>query len=448
MKSLAKFSFLLPLLLIYSCGGGGGSSDSNNGSGNGNATNLPVINSFSSDQTSVVVGNSITLSWTTSYATTCVASGSWGGARATNGSETLIMSNRGTFEYFLVCTNSSGSSGQKSVSIEVTSDNSGTGNPYDEDKPSYCRATESNGSNYWLEEFDSNVLNTNYFSYQVGNGFMSGGQWVPGWGNDEEQYYTSCQNGYSKECDASTGTTENTFIENGYLKIQPIYWNPSYGQTPFDDPYCANNDCSSWGGTFDYTSGKLITSDKFSVSPGSEVTVCFKVPEGSGHWPAFWMMPQGFESDEKSWPRDGEIDIMEHMYSNQDNQIQSTVHYGNDYENHKFKYAIETVPQNVNFVDKFHSITFKWVNNKLEFYLDTFDQPFHSLDYSTDQDFSNGTYWPFNEPFYLIMNVAVGGTNGGFIDNSKYCQDAECSNLADPDKGRLLIDYIEVKNIN
>ncbi|EJP72555.1 MAG: putative YD repeat protein [SAR86 cluster bacterium SAR86B] len=138
MKSLVKFSFLLPLLLIYSCGGGGGSSDSNNGSGNGNTTNLPVINSFSSDQTSVVVGNSITLSWTTSYATTCVASGSWGGARATNGSETLIMSNRGTFEYFLVCTNSSGSSGQKSVSIELHLIFS-TGDPYDE-TASYCRA--------------------------------------------------------------------------------------------------------------------------------------------------------------------------------------------------------------------------------------------------------------------------------------------------------------------
>ena len=57
----------------------------------------------------------------------------------------------------------------------------------------------------------------------------------------------------------------------------------------------------------------------------------------------------------------------------------------------------------------------------------------------------NGMYWPFNEPFYLIMNVAVGGTNGGYINNSKYCQDSECSNLDNPDKGRLLIDYIEVK---
>lgn len=448
MKSSSKINLLVSIFLISACGGGGGGSSSDSNGGSGSSTNLPVINSFTADQTSIVVGNSITLSWSTSYATTCIASGSWGGAKATNGSETLLMANRGTFEYFLVCSNSSGSSGQKSVTIEVTANTTGGGDPYDEDKPSYCRATENNGANYWLEDFTSNTLDTNYFTYQTGNGFFSGGQWVPGWGNDEEQYYTSCENGYSKECDASTNTTENTFIEDGYLKIQPIYWNTNYGQTPFDDPYCATNDCSSWGGTFDYTSGKLVTSDKFTVSPGSEVTVCFKVPEGSGHWPAFWMMPQGFENDEKSWPRDGEIDIMEHMYSNQDNQIQATVHYGNDYQNHKYIWGVETVPQNVNFVDKFHSITFKWVEDKLEFYLDTFDQPFHSIDRSTAQDFMNGTYWPFNESFYLIMNVAVGGTNGGYINHSKYCQDADCTNLADPDKGRLLIDYIEVKSID
>ena len=449
MKNLLKISLLSSIFLISACGGGGGggsSSNSSGGSGNsGSTSNQAVINSFSADQTSIVAGNSITLSWSSSYSTSCSASGSWDGSKATSGTEVLLMSDVGTFEYLLVCSNSSGSSAQKSVSIEVTENTSGSGNPYDQDKPSYCRATSNSGSNYWLEDFTSNILDTNNFSYETGNGFFSGGQWVPGWGNDEEQYYTSCENGYSKDCNASTGTTENTFIEDGYLKIQPIYWNTGYGQTPFNDPYCATNDCSSWGGTFDYTSGKLVTKNKLNVSPGSEVTVCFKVPEGSGHWPAFWMMPQSFDNNDTSWPRDGEIDIMEHMYSNQDNQIQATVHYGMDYQNHKYKYAIETVPQNVNFVDKFHSITFKWETNKLEFYLDTFDEPFHSIDYTTEPDFINGIYWPFNEPFYLIMNVAVGGTNGGYINNSKYCQDSECSNLDNPDNGRLLIDYIEVK---
>ena len=434
--------------LVTSCGGGGGgSSDSNSGSG-GNNYAPPVINSFTSSEYSIVSGNSVTLSWSSSNASTCAGAGSWGGAKPTNGNETFILSNTGTYEYILTCSDSAGTgSVQASLSITVTS-NPSSSDPYEEDKPSYCRSTDNAGPNYWLEDFDSNVLDLESFSYETGNGFFSGGQWVPGWGNNEEQYYTSCENGYSKECNASTNTTENTFIEDGYLKIQPIYWNPNYGQTPFDDPYCATNDCSSWSGTFDYTSGKLVTSDKLTASPGTEVTVCFKVPEGSGHWPAFWMMPQGFKDDEKSWPRDGEIDIMEHMYSNQDNQIQSTVHYGNSYQEHTYKWGVETVPQNVNFVDKFHSITFKWIEDRLEFYLDTFDEPFHIINRSTDADFINGTYWPFNESFYLIMNVAVGGTNGGYIDRNKYCQDVECSNLSDPDRGRLLIDYIEIKSIN
>ena len=157
------------------------------------------------------------------------------------------------------------------------------------------------------------------------------------------------------------------------------------------------------------------------------------------------MMPQ---VGEYGWPKDGEIDIMEHMYSNQENQIQSTIHYSNNNSVHSYKWAVETVPQNVNFVDKFHSITFRWIEDRLEFYLDTYNEPFHSIDRSTNQDFINGAYWPFNESFYLIMNLAVGGTNGGDINNNKYCQDIECSNLSEPDKGRLLIDYIEVKSIN
>ena len=126
-----------------------------------------------------------------------------------------------------------------------------------------------------------------------------------------------------------------------------------------------------------------MTKNKLNVSPGSEVTVCFKVPEGSGHWPAFWMMPQSFDNNDTSWLEMVRWILWSICTLNQDNQIQATVHYGMDYQNHIYKYAIETVPQNVNFVDKFHSITFKWETNKLEFYLDTFDEPFHSIDYLT-----------------------------------------------------------------
>lgn len=445
MKFKYFYNILLTTILI-SCGGGGGGGSSTS---DPVITINPIINTFLSSSNSITVGGSVELTWTTNNTIGCSAGGDWTGDKKQSDSETLTLSEIKTYTFSLTCRGEDPQNTvTKSITIEV-SDSSGSGSDiYAEDNSSYCKVPENNTSNYWIEEFNSEVLNTEFFSYEVGNGFFSNGQWVDGWGNDESQYYTSCDEGYSKFCNESTEATENTFIENGYLKIQPIYWNPDYGQTPFDDPYCENNDCSSWSGTFNYTSGKLITRDNFTVGPGNEVTVCFRVPEGSGHWPAFWMMPQSSEDNIKSWPRDGEIDIMEHMSSNQDNQIQSTVHYADTNSVHSYKWGIETIPQNVNFVDKFHSITFRWIEDKLEFYLDTDNEPFHSIDRSTSQDFINGAYWPFNESFYLIINLAVAGTNGGEPNNNKYCQDIECSNLSEPDKGRLLIDYIEVKSIN
>ena len=73
MKSSSKINLLVSIFLISACGGGGGGSSSDSNGGSGSSTNLPVINSFSADQTSIVVGNSITLSWSTSYATTSVS---------------------------------------------------------------------------------------------------------------------------------------------------------------------------------------------------------------------------------------------------------------------------------------------------------------------------------------------------------------------------------------
>ena len=60
----------------------------------------------------------------------------------------------------------------------------------------------------------------------------------------------------------------------------------------------------------------------------------------------------------------------------------------------------------------------------------------------------NNDYWPFNNNFYLLINVASGGNGGGLPDTSKFCQDIICSNLPDKERGRLLIDYIEIKSID
>lgn len=441
MKLQDLFNLSLLIILMSCGGGGGGSSDLSQP-----ITINPVINTFTSSSSSITAGDSIDLTWTTTYTITCTASGDWSGTKSLSGSETLTLSNPESYTFTLTCSGEdSQNTTSKSVTVLVLS-------IYTEDKSSYCASPNNDSSSYWLEDFSSNVLNENIFTYQESNGFCAtpgcpngDSDYVNGWGNNEIQYYTSCRDGYSKNCNSETNTTENAFIEDGYLKIQPIYWNPENNQQPFDDPYCKDNTCTS-GRTWDYTSARIMTSSKKVISPGSEITVCFKHPDGMGHWPAIWMLPQGFVEGEKQWPRDGENDLVEHMKNHLAYETQSTIHFGsNGQPRHIWK--IESVPADVNFYDKFHSVTMKWHIDKIEYFLDTQTEPYLTIEKGATTEF-NTEYWPFNNNFYLILNVASGGNGGGDPDTSRYCQDIECSNLDNKDNGRLLIDFIEVKSID
>ena len=440
-----KYKYFLNFLLIVtliSCGGGGGG-----GSSDPEPPSIfnPVINTFTSSSSSITSGNSIDLSWTTTNAISCSGSGDWDGSKATgSGSETLTLTDVKTYTFTLTCRGeSSQNTVSKSVTVEVTESN---GSIYSEDKASYCATPSNDSSSYWLEEFTSNILDENIFTYQESNGFCAtpgcpngDSDFVQGWGNNEAQYYTSCRDGYSKNCNSETNTTENAFIENGFLKIQPIYNSSS----PFEDPYCDDKSCSY---TWDYTSARIMTSGKKVISPGTEITVCFKHPEGMGHWPAIWMLPQGFVEGQKKWPQDGENDLVEHMQNHQAYETQSTIHFGSTGTSRNI-WQIESVPANVDFFDKFHSVTMKWRTDKIEYFLDTQTQPYFTIIKDDRSEFNND-YWPFNEDFYLILNVASGGNGGGSPDTSKFCQDAECSNFEDKDRGRFLIDYIEIKSID
>lgn len=414
----------------------GGSSSDNSG-GTGMPSN-PMINTFSSTASSVSINTSVTLSWTTSNTSSCSASGDWSGTKSLNGSEDITLDEAKTYSFTLTCSGASGTSNATStLTVEVSSvDGSDI---YSEDKPSYCKDPLNDSSNYWLENFDSDVLDADTFTYQLGNGFnASDGSWVSGWGNSELQYYTGPGEGYAKNYNASLNSTENLFIEDGYLKIQPIFNDSDI----FQDPFCADGSCSyEWP----HTSARIITSSKKIFEKPSRITICFKVPDGTGHWPALWMLPQGFIEGTKSWPTDGEIDLME-ARGRVANEIGSTLHFGNSL-NRVMINKSETVPNSVNFQDKFHSVTFEWRENSIKMYLDTQESPFYEE--SSDSTEFNNNYYPFNEKFYLLLNVASGGDFDTFgVDTSMFCHDNECSNLEDPDRGRLVIDYIEYKSID
>ena len=430
-----KIARFLIILLLVSCGGGGGSESSNLDQ---TVTINPVINIFTSSSVSITVSSSVDLTWSTTNTVSCSASGDWNGSKSLSGSENLVLSDVKTYTFTLTCR---GEDPQniisKSIDVEVSSINGS--DIYSEDKASYCKDPINNSSSYWIENFDSNIFNEDIFTYQLGNGFnASDGSWVGGWGNNELQYYTGPGTGYAKKYNSATNTTENLFIENGYLKIQPIY-NTS---NVFQDPYCADGSCSfEWP----HTSARVITSSKKIFEKPSRITICFKVPDGTGHWPAIWMLPQGFIEGTKTWPTDGEIDLME-ARGRIANEIGSTLHFGNSLSRVMINKA-ETVPNSVNFHDKFHSVTFEWQENSIKVYLDTQETPFYEE--SSDSTEFNSNYYPFNESFYLLLNVASGGDYDTFgVDTNMYCHDEECSNLADPDRGRLIIDYIEYKSID
>ena len=436
---LHNYYYFLALIFLFSCGGGG----CNNSSTIDDGISInPIINFFRVNNTTISSGEYVTLSWQSTNAISCTAGGDWSGTKNVTNTQSIQLNEIKTFNFTLVC---SGEAGQKSstayVSVIVTSVQT---NIYSEDKDSYCATPENNNHNtYWLEEFDDQIFDDNYFTYQQGNGFnASNGQWIGGWGNNELQYYTAAGENNSKFYNSANNTTENLFIEDGSLIIQPIFDN----ETLFDDPFCLDNSGCDY--KWEHTSARIITSNKLTISPGSEVTVCFKHPDGTGFWPAIWMLPEGFIEGEKNWPYDGENDLVEHMINHQSYETQSTIHFGSP-GNADLIYKIHSVPTDVDFFDKFHSVTMKWELNKIQYFLDTSETPYFTIIKDQTTEF-NTNHWPFNEDFYLIVNVAVGGNNAGGDnpDLTNFCTNKDCTNLVNKDDGRLLIDYIEVKSID
>ncbi|SEK26297.1 Glycosyl hydrolases family 16 [Aquimarina amphilecti] len=207
----------------------------------------------------------------------------------------------------------------------------------------------------WADEFDTNgAPNATNWTYDLGTGDN-------GWGNGESQSYTD---------DAS-----NVIVEDGLLKITAKAEN---------------------GG---YTSSRIKTQDLFSFTYG-KVDVRAKLPTGGGTWPAIWML--GSNITEVGWPNCGEIDIMEHVGNNQD-VVSSALHFpGNNGGNAIFE---ETNIAGAS--TDFHVYSVEWSSTEIVFSID--GNPYHTYPYSNNLPF-------YNNDFFLILNVAMGGTFGGAID--------------------------------
>lgn len=214
----------------------------------------------------------------------------------------------------------------------------------------------------WSDEFNTGPLDQSKWVYELGGG---------GWGNNELQAYTN--------------SGDNVLVSNGNLVIQAR---------------------RQQSGSNMYTSGRLITKGKQSFQYG-RIDVRAKVPKGKGIWPAIWML--GADIDQNNWPKCGEIDIME-LRGSRPKELLSTMHYGNSAAERRYKGTTQTLA--VDLSEDFHVFSVVRSKDLLRFHLDGNPQPYYTFTAADANPF------PFNNPFFLILNVAVGGDFDGNPDAS------------------------------
>jgi beta-glucanase (GH16 family) len=210
----------------------------------------------------------------------------------------------------------------------------------------------------WHDEFDGDAINSANWTFDIGGG---------GWGNGEAEFYTA--------------RPENARVENGMLVIEAR-------QEKYEGSY--------------YTSARLKTQGLQSFQYG-RFEARLQVPGGAGLWPAFWMLGEDFNGN--NWPDCGEVDIMEYIGREPD-LIMGTLH-GPGYSGalglskwNRQEYAI---------ADDFHTYAVEWKAGQIDWYYD--GESYFTV---TSADVGD-RQWVFDHPFFIILNLAMGGQLAGPI---------------------------------
>jgi beta-glucanase (GH16 family) len=230
-----------------------------------------------------------------------------------------------------------------------------------------CKQNTPSGSEelaglIWSDEFDGNRIDFNKWTPETG---------AHGWGNNELQNYTAI---------------DNIEVSNGTLKI--IAKKVGNGQEPGD-----------------YTSARLNSNESFLYG---RMEIRAKIPDlkGNGLWPAIWML--GENISEVGWPASGEIDIMEYV-SYAPNQFYSTIHSAANNWVDGTAVGSGSVSLN-NIEEEFNVFGLTWTENDLRFYV---NDPDNIIFYFRKPANPTSENWPFDKPFYFLLNMAVGGNWGG-----------------------------------
>ncbi len=218
----------------------------------------------------------------------------------------------------------------------------------------------------WHDEFDGDTVDPANWTYDLGG-------W--GWGNGEAQYYTD--------------RSENARVQNGLLVIE-------LRQEKYEDSY--------------YTSARLKTQGLQEFQYG-RIEARVKVPTGFGTWPAFWMLGADFDRDDNdpnssNWPDVGEIDIMEHVGRDPE-LVMGTIH-GPEYAGAGGFSRWNR--QDYDIADEFHTYAIEWDYDGIQWFYD--GEPYGAA----ARDIPGpDREWVFDRPFFMILNLALGGTFGGNI---------------------------------
>jgi len=210
-----------------------------------------------------------------------------------------------------------------------------------------------------------------------------------GWGNDELEYYTA--------------RSQNLRQENGNLVIEAV----------------KEKFTGSDGVQREYTSARLKTEGLFRQRYG-RFEARIQIPAGKGLWPAFWMLGDDYST--VGWPKCGEIDIMESIGSEADS-IRGTLH-GPGYTDLQALTTAYQLPQG-RFSDRFHVFAVEWEPQVVRFYVDS-----ELYATKTPADLPAGTRWAYDHPFFVILNLAVGGNWPGSPDEATVFPQ------------RMLVDYV------
>jgi beta-glucanase (GH16 family) len=230
----------------------------------------------------------------------------------------------------------------------------------------------------WSDEFngpDGSDVDPNKWAHDVGNAGTTG--W--GWGNGEFEYYTP--------------GTQNAVVAGGMLVITAA----TVGAKQYSGCWYGNGACK-------YTSARLNTLGTFSQTYG-RFEARIQIPKGAGLWPAFWLL--GADVGQRGWPECGEVDIMESAGSTPQ-MNRGSLHMPGQGGPSSLT-AAYTLPGGATLADDFHTYAIDWTPEAIWFYVD--NQLYETQ--TPDGAARRTASWKFNHPFFILLNLAVGGTLPG-----------------------------------